>query len=212
MPPARRIITLTEADKRRLRELDAAVKNLPRNPTNLPSVIEPDPTAPEVYVAIIPDGGMPARLGTIPGSAECTIYRFDQSVDPAQLQALDFTKRVYNVFTSEIAAGEYVIVGREKFGVWVVQITSSADVTTAGHTTEECGCPISQTARFYVSGGSISQSQSGLVEVTDSGDPTGSSQYPQSPLITHGAPTDPQGYPSAVAIDVDNMNLYYWEE
>lgn len=79
------------------------------------------PTAPEVYVAYVPEGGIPSvdPVGTgsasaEPGWAECNIFQIVEG----ELQDTESTRDVYNISDSEIPQG-WCLVVRDKFGQWI---------------------------------------------------------------------------------------------
>jgi hypothetical protein len=80
--------------------------------------------APECYVALTPAGGIPARSGIVPGVANCNIYqlKLNQSTNKVELVAIpQFVQKVYNVSGRAATAGIYVVVRREKYGVFVYE-------------------------------------------------------------------------------------------
>lgn len=78
----------------------------------------------EVYIAKIPGGGLPARSGTTPGSANCTIYRI---VDGPSIKVAgtSLTKKVYNLSTTAIAADSYIAIKRDAWGNWLADFFNS---------------------------------------------------------------------------------------
>ena len=84
-----------------------------------------DHQAPEVYAALAPTGGIPARVGTTPGSADCTIYQ----VSGDTLKAVyEFAQKVYNLNTSAVAAATYLAVTRDKYGTWLAGPSGGAQL------------------------------------------------------------------------------------
>jgi hypothetical protein len=133
---AQDIYGLTLADVNFLKALKRAHDGNRQNP---PSArlgydgFDDAPQAPEVYIALVPGGGIPAnegdpellpgtgseldyQQGDMPGYADCQIYRIIGGV----LQSCDFTKRVYNLTASAIDQG-WITVVRDKFGNWIAQ-------------------------------------------------------------------------------------------
>lgn len=93
-----------------------------------------DHQAPETYIALPPEGGIPAlsRLGTAsdqgpqagdgPGSASCDIYTLDTNKN---LQRVGTSvQTVYNLSTIDIEQ-DWVLVNRTKFGFWVASESST---------------------------------------------------------------------------------------
>ena len=95
-----------------------------------PPDISDDMFPPEVYVAKIPFGGIPALQtvsgSPIPGSATCDIYKLwpytgtGTGSGEEELIAAAFDQTVYNL-SSSVVSGEYKIVWREKFGNWITE-------------------------------------------------------------------------------------------
>lgn len=83
--------------------------------------------APEVYIAITPPGGIPARSGLTFGSADCTI----QQILSSGVVALNFTKPVRNASTTAISGNDYIPVARDKFGTWFA-LGNAGDSNTPG--------------------------------------------------------------------------------
>lgn len=96
--------------------------------------------APEIYVAKIPSGGIPAaeHVGTAGGpptslsGAECQVYYL--STDDGILNPIDGNTRwVYNLSTNDITGTGWVLIVREKGGDWVaVNVVRSAYGDEAG--------------------------------------------------------------------------------
>jgi hypothetical protein len=88
--------------------------------------------SPEVYVAKIPTGGIPARTGTTPGQADCEIFKIDTTGTPTltavELPSTDpFERSVYNVYDAEIPASQgYALINRDKYGKWVASRVGGA--------------------------------------------------------------------------------------
>lgn len=124
-----RAYVFTEDDRQKLLELYHRDRNYTANVQNRPPSVPGDPDdyyAPEVYVAKVPDAGIPARVGTVPGSATCDIY---QLIPPevgtgaiTQVEALQ--KTVSNLSTTIVKPDSgtqlWVPVIRDKWGSWLV--------------------------------------------------------------------------------------------
>lgn len=120
-------IILTPKDKRVLQELIRREKRQ-RGSIARPGPLElSHPQSPEVFVALTPSGGIPAltestdtgtAFGALdaPGSAECQVYRLDES---ELLEAVDgLTHVVYNLSSESIPGNKWILVIRDKFGTW----------------------------------------------------------------------------------------------
>ena len=81
--------------------------------------------APEVYIAYIPAGGLPARSGMTPGSVACNIYRITGGTLG---QVGTFQETVYNLSLDVIDEG-YTLIIRERFGNWMVAPAGAASGT-----------------------------------------------------------------------------------
>ena len=80
--------------------------------------------APECYVALTPSGGIPARSGLVLGSATCSINRLQPSSSTSAMELFQipgFVQKVYNVSGRAAAGGIYVVVRREKYGIFVYE-------------------------------------------------------------------------------------------
>lgn len=131
---------LTDADRELLRQVIDREKVRQLNTRNRPMVPEEQSTAPEVYVALTPAGGIPALVdldpvgtgtGTgfgpsdnMPGVAECLIYQVLQNYPgptPYLVKVSNLVLPVYNITSSKVPEKIYVTVNRDKFGSWIVQ-------------------------------------------------------------------------------------------
>lgn len=118
---AEKVYGLSESDLAILRELVSTHRgkygNRPPRPEELL-----DSGSPEVYVAQIPTGGLPARVGNTIRSVDCQIYRTrvnNVGTGGNSLQAITgLVKRIYNLSPEGIEAGTYVLVWRDKYGEW----------------------------------------------------------------------------------------------
>ncbi len=121
---------LTEADVKFLRQLKTEHENRRLNTPNRFFFQEPDPTAPEVHVALSPHGGIPGvstepgtgTPGTAasfdrPGSASCKIFQ----LVGGNLKYAGFKETVNNLSTSAVPAFNWVQIKRDKFGDWWVE-------------------------------------------------------------------------------------------
>lgn len=89
----------------------------------IPMLEAPRPDgAPDVYVAIAPGGGIPARAGTVPGVASCEVYKVNHPDGgaPALAAVGGLSVPVYNFGEAPVLAGVYCTVIRDKWGVWSV--------------------------------------------------------------------------------------------
>lgn len=101
------------------------------------------PQAPEVYVARAPAGGIPALsvigtgTGDEPGHALCDVYRIAQSFGagtgtaddgpPKMVRVNPLQRYVYNFTTADIAAHSWLVLVRDKFGLWIVSNNGGGD-------------------------------------------------------------------------------------
>lgn len=116
-----------ESDQRILRELVRQVRTGRLNPQiqNVPPT--DDPQAPETYIALPPDDGIPAliRIGTAaipqegdsPGTANCDIYNISSAGGLTKVGTV--SEKVYNL-TTTLVQQDWIIVIRTKFGLWVI--------------------------------------------------------------------------------------------
>ncbi len=116
---------LSDDDVRKLKDLLARVDQTRVNPQLRPHVPESEYRTPEVYVAKTPTGGIPANAegtgtGTgaadDPGQAECNVYQLNPST--LELENIGYPQTVYNLSTTVVAGNTFVLVLRDKFGVW----------------------------------------------------------------------------------------------
>ncbi len=124
-------VVFSKDDVAELKTLLATVRNQRKNPANRPAVVADEYTqAPEVYVALVPAGGIPARSGTTLGSADCQLYR---SLNGVLDEMTGVTRFVYNLSTTAIAAASWLLIERDKWGAWYP--TAVVDVTVASSQT-----------------------------------------------------------------------------
>lgn len=122
------IFGLTRADRDLLDELHRRFGTLRENAPSarLPiDITDEPPQAPEVYIALVPSGGIPAcegvtgtggpsfLAGDVPGYADCGIYRLVNGVIYYTRQ----TKKVYNL-SGDVITQQWITVKRDKFGQW----------------------------------------------------------------------------------------------
>lgn len=94
-----------------------------------------DHQAPEVYAALAPAGGIPARVGTTPGSADCEIYQVSGGVLKA---VYEFAQTVYNINTTSVTGATYLAVTRDKYGTWLAGPGGGGDTLRHGIVREIC--------------------------------------------------------------------------
>jgi hypothetical protein len=74
------------------------------------------------WVFKTPVGGIPARVGTACGSADCTPYYVTANGDLTEVRTDDdeaITEEVFNIFSSDVA-GEVYITAKSSFGVLLI--------------------------------------------------------------------------------------------
>lgn len=126
------VFVLTEKDKELLQQIITAVKNEVLGQINRPNFTgqENDHQAPEVYVALAPEDGIPAvdpgedlmsLSDDSPGAAECAIYSINLDGDGnlSFLPVSTLTKKVYNLSSTEVPGSTWLPVARDKFGRWL---------------------------------------------------------------------------------------------
>lgn len=132
-------VSFSQKDLQKIRAYAQRLRNIPINPVQRSAVVQhsvyADPSqAPEIYIAKIPDDGVPAAeyVGTAGGpptsltGAECQVYRLLE--EDGQLGIVDsVTQRVYNLSTKEISGTGWILIKRDKFGTYIADavITSS---------------------------------------------------------------------------------------
>lgn len=122
--------TISDDDLAILRMLILRERQTPGNTLNRAALDPCDEiTAPEVYIALTPIGGIgkltdgpdtgtSVGTGDIPSYADCTIYRIDDALSEIRLSSAG-TRRVYNIWPTDIAGNEIILICREKFGKWI---------------------------------------------------------------------------------------------
>ena len=133
---------LTKDDLERLKDSLAYVDSLRRNKSR--SQDSYDSSSPEVYVARVPAGGIPALTtgatldNDMPSKTVCNIYQIlpDEvnGTTPEMMVVDSTTVEVYNVFATAVSGNTWVPVARDKFGTWVVtgmpQATAASTAST----------------------------------------------------------------------------------
>lgn len=138
-----RVVGLTEKALETLRHLAARDKNIREG---RPAIQDPNAllhggiaTAPDVYIALPPTGGIPGAgfsSGSLdypdtPGSADCQIYYKDHItglMKPVDGLIVD----VHNLSVEEIPDTQLVVVKRDKYGVWYIESTGPEGGTGTG--------------------------------------------------------------------------------
>lgn len=96
------------------------------------------PTAPEVYVARTPPGGIPAlsTAGTgtgtsgiddVPGSADCAVYQVVDVDDTFRIQSVEgLFRTVLNLASAAVAGNTWIKIDRDKYGRWLANVPDPA--------------------------------------------------------------------------------------
>lgn len=98
-----------------------------------------DQNTPEVYIALPPEGGIPALVmngsspsdGATPGYADCKIYRIVHNrPDDPTIEELGIPEQtVYNLSTSIVGdSTAWVVIKRDKLGSWIIESTSPSNI------------------------------------------------------------------------------------
>lgn len=125
---------LGENDRNLLRMLVKKVGLIPNSTDSRTEQSNDAQTAPEVYIAEVPQSGIPAMVGGVPGYADgVKIFRIlgDSTNSPVMADA-GFYRRVYNLSPAAIPGSEgtgtgqtstesFILVIRDKFGLWFVE-------------------------------------------------------------------------------------------
>ena len=117
----------SDDDVRILRRVVDDVRNRRVNTENRPHEDADEPPAPDVYVAMIPAGGIPARIGLTTRSAVCDVY---WKAPGGVLSLMGFTREVFNVGAAPAPGGTPMLVRRDKSGTWWVDAGSAKDLGT----------------------------------------------------------------------------------
>ena len=118
-------------------------------------------TAPEVYVARAPAGGIPtlyelyitgtgSGTGThyLPGFTQCDIYQLDEGDYGMELVAVeDESQRVFNITACKVEEDTWIVVERDKFGTWLAVDTCGASKKTTSTTSTSSTSSTSSTTR-----------------------------------------------------------------
>jgi hypothetical protein len=89
------------------------------NSQKRPAIANEQGTAPEVYIARAPSGGIPASDGTTPGSAICDVRYIGPD---GKLYLVGTSQTVYNVTDTAVDSSDDVSVHRDKFGKWIASV------------------------------------------------------------------------------------------
>jgi hypothetical protein len=125
---------LSEGDKELLKQVVEAYLGRVLGSTNRPDALQDQGGAPEVYVAMTPEGGIPALTisgggtGTssataneeaeaVAGYEVCDIYRANRE-DGRMILIPTKTERVYNASATEVPGETWIVILRDKFGIW----------------------------------------------------------------------------------------------
>ncbi len=93
-----------------------------------------DHQAPETYIVLPPDGGIPALSegtgpdGTdVPGTADCDVYTElgHLTTTPRLVKMPGFTLNVHNL-TTKVIESSFLLVSRTKYGIWVAHVAAGA--------------------------------------------------------------------------------------
>lgn len=127
----RRFYLLNDEDITILEGLIAREKKRSHSPKSRDYAEEYLDAAPEVFIAKTPPEGIYRyndgdETGTgsgsafIPGSAECTIYRLLTWTNPIEFEEQEGrTETVYNLSTKDVPGDTYILIVKDKWGVWV---------------------------------------------------------------------------------------------
>lgn len=128
---------LSEADRDAIKALLERERTRPGGPIGRPHVREDDYAAPEVYIALTPNAGIPAISGEpgtgthvskaesgtgtgfrdFPGSAVCKLYRIQDS--DSEMVPIGISVTVYNISDTALVGGRWILVSRDKAGCWI---------------------------------------------------------------------------------------------
>lgn len=115
------LITLSESDVKTLKEYIDRVRRINQNPPLRPYV-EPEYTpSSEVLIALSPDSGIPPISGYLPGGGiECPTFKYREGDISSVLEDTGVFKVVYNLFDTEVPANTWILIIKDKYGVWWV--------------------------------------------------------------------------------------------
>lgn len=85
----------------------------------------------DCYIAKLPDDGIPARSGTVPGYASCEIWKIVDDSSSYSLENTGVEAIVFNL-AEETLVGNYVPVTRDKFGSWIAGSIGSGESAGTG--------------------------------------------------------------------------------
>jgi hypothetical protein len=112
------VVVLSERDAVTLKSfLDRLRRDTEKVSTSRDFKDDSDYLPPEVYLAKVPPGGIPAASGDTLGSADCDIYRAIPS-SGGQTEKLGYSKTIYNPGSTAAPADSLALVARDKFGSW----------------------------------------------------------------------------------------------
>lgn len=112
------INVLSDADIALLKEHVNRLRNQRLNPPVRQPPIEVYSGNRDVLIASTPDGGIPAISGYLPGGGvECDVYQFVEGAGN-EIEYLGVTKVVYNLSTNAIPGNIWILIVKDKFGVW----------------------------------------------------------------------------------------------
>ncbi len=143
---ANKILSLSEEDAEVLRKIIRDIKQHPRPQSRYREEREIG-QSPEVYVARTPAGGI-AAITEAPGTgtgdfdhagyAECNVYKVVSDGVLRELRQVDgLTRIVHNLSNDAVPGNSYVVIEKDKFGTWWVELV--ADNLVVGDTTPpEC--------------------------------------------------------------------------
>lgn len=136
---------LTAEERDRILDYFQKIDSLLANPRPQSSGVDDGHQAPDVYVAVTPDGGIPGLITGIgtgsaagPGDSisgvECDIYKItgdypDNVIEPVE----DTTRLVFNCGTDDVAGNRCCVVLKDKFGSWLVGGVSGGGVAPLGN-------------------------------------------------------------------------------
>jgi hypothetical protein len=112
---------LSEDDRRKLNELFLWYHRYRNNTQNRPAVdADTVDGSPETYMALTPMGGLPAAVGTTPGTAKCQPW---DTIGGVVVPGLVLQVLNYGI---AVSAGKLVPIVRDKFGSWIATSASGA--------------------------------------------------------------------------------------
>lgn len=111
------------------------VVNTQNRPARVSSQVE---LFPEIYIARTPTAGVPkytlstTGTGELPtlNSAECEVWKIDEN-DQLE-QVVNFSKKVYSFYDFDIPGDTWVLIKREKYGMWMIEWFDQGDDLDTG--------------------------------------------------------------------------------